>query len=231
MNLLQRMKHYNFWVALTMAVIVLLNTISQAFDVDIDDAVINDIIMAILGIMVVLGFVQKDNYDFVDTSKLNADTTTNDDDATANTDADAENNITADTDAVNTDIDASKQIATAKTAEAYADTADADTKVDKNTSIVDATNKGTANRKAKSKNKGGTTDATNDGNANTTDGGNANATKSGKANTTDGGNTNAKNGENTNVIKIAAHNDCDCDEIDIDKIIANLKQDANNNST
>ncbi len=72
MKLLDRMKHYNFWVALSMAVIILLNTLSKAFNFNINDAIINDIIMAILGILVVLGFVQKDNYDFVDTSK-NAD--------------------------------------------------------------------------------------------------------------------------------------------------------------
>ena len=69
MKLKERMKHYNFWVALTMAVIILLNTLQDAFGINIDDKVVNDIIMAILGIMVVLGFVQKDNYDFVDTSK------------------------------------------------------------------------------------------------------------------------------------------------------------------
>ena len=69
MKLLERMKHYNFWVALAMAVILLLNTLSKAFNFNIDEGLINDIIMAILGIMVVLGFVQKDNYNFVDTSK------------------------------------------------------------------------------------------------------------------------------------------------------------------
>ena len=70
MKLLDRMKHYNFWVALTMAVIVLLNTLKDIFHFELDDKVVNDITMAILGIMVVLGFVKKDNYDFVDTSKL-----------------------------------------------------------------------------------------------------------------------------------------------------------------
>ena len=69
MKLLERMKHYNFWVALAMAVILLLNTLSKAFNFNIDEGLINDIIMAILGTMVVLGFVQKDNYNFVDTSK------------------------------------------------------------------------------------------------------------------------------------------------------------------
>lgn len=73
MNLLERMKHYNFWVALSMAVIILLNTLAKAFDFKIDEALINDIIMAILGILVVLGFVQKDNYNFVDTSKTDAE--------------------------------------------------------------------------------------------------------------------------------------------------------------
>ena len=68
MKLKERMKHYNFWVALTMAVIILLNTLKDAFGFNLDDKIVNDIIMAILGIMVVLGFVQKDNYDFVDTS-------------------------------------------------------------------------------------------------------------------------------------------------------------------
>ena len=101
MNLLERMKHYNFWVALTMAVIILLNTISDAFNLDIDDAIINDIIMAILGIMVVLGFVQKDGYNFVDTSnsnKMQNDSTNN---LESNTDKD---NVNIENDIQNTPI-------------------------------------------------------------------------------------------------------------------------------
>lgn len=72
MKLIDKMKHYNFWVALTMAVIVLLNTLKNIFHFELDDKVVNDITMAILGIMVVLGFVKKDGYDFVDKSKLDS---------------------------------------------------------------------------------------------------------------------------------------------------------------
>ncbi len=101
MNLLERMKHYNFWVALTMAVIILLNTISDAFNLDIDDAIINDIIMAILGIMVVLGFVQKDGYNFVDTSNSNEMQNDSTNNLESNTDKD---NVNIENDIQNTPI-------------------------------------------------------------------------------------------------------------------------------
>ena len=67
------MKHYNFWVALSMAFLLLLNTVARAFHIQIDNVLYNDIVMAVLGVVTVLGFVQKDGYDFTDTSKADAD--------------------------------------------------------------------------------------------------------------------------------------------------------------
>ena len=67
------MKHYNFWVALSMAFLLLLNTVARAFHLQIDNVLYNDIVMAVLGVVTVLGFVQKDGYEFTDTSKADAD--------------------------------------------------------------------------------------------------------------------------------------------------------------
>lgn len=69
LKLTDRMKHYNFWVALSMAFLLLLNTLARAFHIEIDNVLYNDIVMAVLGVVTVLGFVQKDGYEFVDRSK------------------------------------------------------------------------------------------------------------------------------------------------------------------
>lgn len=69
MKLTDRMKHYNFWVALSMAFLLLLNTLARAFHIEIDNVLYNDIVMAVLGVVTVLGFVQKDGYEFTDQSK------------------------------------------------------------------------------------------------------------------------------------------------------------------
>ena len=71
------MKHYNFWVALSMAFLLLLNTVARAFHLEIDNALYNDIVMAVLGVVTVLGFVQKDGYEFTDTSKTETKTDDN----------------------------------------------------------------------------------------------------------------------------------------------------------
>lgn len=69
LKLTDRMKHYNFWVALSMAFLLLLNTLARAFHIEIDNVLYNDIVMAVLGVVTVLGFVQKDGYEFIDQSK------------------------------------------------------------------------------------------------------------------------------------------------------------------
>ena len=78
MKLFEKMKHYNFWVALSMAFLLLLNTVARAFHIQIDNVLYNDIVMAVLGVVTVLGFVQKDGYEFTDTSKADADTKADD---------------------------------------------------------------------------------------------------------------------------------------------------------
>lgn len=78
MKLFEKMKHYNFWVALSMAFLLLLNTVARAFHIQIDNVLYNDIVMAVLGVVTVLGFVQKDGYEFTNTSKADADTKADD---------------------------------------------------------------------------------------------------------------------------------------------------------
>jgi len=92
MKLFEKMKHYNFWVALSMAFLLLLNTVARAFNIEIDNDLYNDIVMAVLGVVTVLGFVQKDGFAFTNTdANANADKNANTD---ANADADKTDNTT-----------------------------------------------------------------------------------------------------------------------------------------
>lgn len=52
-----KFKSYGFWTALAGAVVMLLNTLGQAFGFSIDDKIVTDIIMSIAGILVVFGIV------------------------------------------------------------------------------------------------------------------------------------------------------------------------------
>ena len=49
-----------------MAFLLLLNTVARAFHLEIDNELYNDIVMAVLSVVTVLGFVQKDDLEFVD---------------------------------------------------------------------------------------------------------------------------------------------------------------------
>lgn len=60
MKLTNKIKNYNFWVALSMSFLLLLNTVARAFDIEIDNDLYNDIVTAVLGVATVLGFIQKD---------------------------------------------------------------------------------------------------------------------------------------------------------------------------
>lgn len=59
-----------------MAFLLLLNTVARAFHLEIDNALYNDIVMAVLGVVTVLGFVQKDGFEFVDESDIDKSTKT-----------------------------------------------------------------------------------------------------------------------------------------------------------
>lgn len=56
----QRLKSYKFWVALSAALIIFVKALGQAFSFDIDEKIIDGIVMGFCGVLVVLGFVNKD---------------------------------------------------------------------------------------------------------------------------------------------------------------------------
>ena len=52
-----KIKSYGFWTALAGAVVVLINALGKAFGFSIDNEVVTNLIMAIAGVLVVLGVV------------------------------------------------------------------------------------------------------------------------------------------------------------------------------
>ena len=52
-----KIKSYGFWTALAGAVVVLINALGKAFGFSIDNEVVTNVIMAIAGVLVVLGVV------------------------------------------------------------------------------------------------------------------------------------------------------------------------------
>ena len=52
-----RFTSYGFWTALAGAVVILLNALGRAFGFVVEEAIVSDIIMAIAGVLVVLGVV------------------------------------------------------------------------------------------------------------------------------------------------------------------------------
>lgn len=52
-----RFKSYGFWTALSGAVVVLLQSLGRCFGFTIDDQIVSGVIMAIAGVLVVLGVV------------------------------------------------------------------------------------------------------------------------------------------------------------------------------
>ena len=52
-----KFRSYGFWTALAGAVVMLLNALGSAFGFSIDDEVVTGIIMAVAGVLVVLGVV------------------------------------------------------------------------------------------------------------------------------------------------------------------------------
>lgn len=55
----QRFKSYKFWVALSGAVIIFINSLGKIFDFQIDSAIVESVIMGFCGVLVVLGIVDK----------------------------------------------------------------------------------------------------------------------------------------------------------------------------
>lgn len=56
-NFFQKFKDYGFWVSLAGAVVLLLNCFGKAFGFSVQNQVVEDCIMAIAGVLVVLGIV------------------------------------------------------------------------------------------------------------------------------------------------------------------------------
>lgn len=61
MNLKNRFKTYAFWVALSSAVVILVQSLGKLFGFEIESSTIENIIMSICGVLVVLGIVTGSN--------------------------------------------------------------------------------------------------------------------------------------------------------------------------
>ncbi len=58
-NFFKKFRSYSFWVSLSGAVIILLNAFGRAFGFKIENQIVEDCIMAVAGLLVVLGFCFK----------------------------------------------------------------------------------------------------------------------------------------------------------------------------
>lgn len=75
MNLKQKMKTYSFWMALTGAVILVLQTIGKECGFSIDDKVITGIVSSVCGVFIVLGIISKPSIKNEDCEKTTKDAT------------------------------------------------------------------------------------------------------------------------------------------------------------
>ena len=78
---MKRVKTYAFWVALSSAVVILVQSIANLFGFSIDSSTIENVIMSICGVLVVLGIVVNPNTEDGDNVK---------DDENVNVDKEAE---------------------------------------------------------------------------------------------------------------------------------------------
>lgn len=60
MKFLDKFKSYKFWVALTSAVIIFLNTLGKELGFTISEEAMTSIVMAFCSVLVILGFVSDD---------------------------------------------------------------------------------------------------------------------------------------------------------------------------
>ena len=54
---MKKIKKYSFWTGLSAAVVILVNALGKAFGFSIDNQIVEEIIMAICGVLVALGIV------------------------------------------------------------------------------------------------------------------------------------------------------------------------------
>ena len=73
-----KLKSYKFWMAVLGGVIVLINTLGAVFNFKVNEIAITSIFTAILGIFVILGFVDKDNEKKAQTDLTNDEQTEQD---------------------------------------------------------------------------------------------------------------------------------------------------------
>lgn len=66
-----RFKTYAFWIALSSAVVVLVQSLGKLFGFEIESSVIENVIMSVCGVLIVLGIVsnnESDDFDDIDSS-------------------------------------------------------------------------------------------------------------------------------------------------------------------
>lgn len=56
-NFFKKFQNYSFWVALSGAVVILLNALGRAFGFSIENEIIENVVLSIAGVLVVLGIV------------------------------------------------------------------------------------------------------------------------------------------------------------------------------
>ena len=56
-NFFKKIRSYGFWVSLSSALILLLTSLGNAFGFEIENKIVEDVVMAIAGLLVVLGIV------------------------------------------------------------------------------------------------------------------------------------------------------------------------------
>ena len=61
MRFKDRIKSYGFWTALSGAVVILVQSITKCFGVEVQEELISDIIMSVCGVLVVFGIVTMPN--------------------------------------------------------------------------------------------------------------------------------------------------------------------------
>lgn len=59
-NFFKKFRSYSFWISLSGAIILLINALGRAFGFSIENQLVEDIILAIAGVLVVLGLVTMD---------------------------------------------------------------------------------------------------------------------------------------------------------------------------
>jgi len=60
---MSRFKTYAFWVALSSAIVILIQNLGKLLGFEIESGIIENVIMSICGVLVVLGIVSKGNSD------------------------------------------------------------------------------------------------------------------------------------------------------------------------